>query len=146
LLEDGVLCDQHLLAHGSASIYAVGDVCHYYDPAGSSYRRGENWTNAVEQAAVVATNLVSRGAATYAGLDYLWTHQCGRRIQAMGDLQSGEPEISARGPGHPDSWVLRTKDTEGVRGALAVNWPAAIAESRQLLVQRALKTHAAHQA
>jgi hypothetical protein len=32
------------------------------------------------------------------------------------------------------------------RSGMNVNWPAAIAESRQLLVQRALKTHAAHQA
>ena len=83
---DGIRCDHAGRALGAADVYAVGDVARWHDPARGTATRVEHWTNAVEQARVVASRLVDpHGVARREpGLPYFWSDQYGIKIQFVG--------------------------------------------------------------
>jgi len=81
----GVRCD----AYGATSVdgvFAVGDVASYRHPVTGRHRRFEHWTSAVEQAAVVARNLVSDPGERVAhdAVPYFWSDQYKVKIQSLG--------------------------------------------------------------
>ena len=86
-IRDGVVCDSTLNA-GVPGVYAAGDVARWPNPLFDEEMRVEHWTNAAEQGAIAATNLLaeSRGEprATYAPVPFFWSDQYDRRIQFLG--------------------------------------------------------------
>ncbi|WP_017539987.1 NAD(P)/FAD-dependent oxidoreductase [Nocardiopsis halophila] len=81
----GVLCD----ARGRTSlpnVYAAGDLANFPHPRYGGRMRLEHWTNAGEQAAVAARNLLAgEGAAEeYTPVPYFWSDQYKRKIQLLG--------------------------------------------------------------
>lgn len=81
----GVLCD----ARGRTAlpnVYAAGDLANFPHPRYGGRMRLEHWTNAGEQAAVAARNLLAgEGAAEeYAPVPYFWSDQYKRKIQLLG--------------------------------------------------------------
>jgi NADPH-dependent 2,4-dienoyl-CoA reductase/sulfur reductase-like enzyme len=84
-IADGVACDASLRA--APGIYAVGDVARFATPDG--HRRAEHWTNAVDQAAVVAAGITGT-TARYAPLPYVWSDQLGTRLQVWGDIRTDD--------------------------------------------------------
>jgi 3-phenylpropionate/trans-cinnamate dioxygenase ferredoxin reductase component len=86
-LTDGVVCDQFGRT-SAAGVYAVGDVASWLDPRTGRHHRQEHWTAAVEQADVVARNMLAAPGAElpYASPRYVWSDQHGVRIQALGVL------------------------------------------------------------
>jgi NADPH-dependent 2,4-dienoyl-CoA reductase/sulfur reductase-like enzyme len=83
---DGLLCDERLAAVGATGVYAAGDVARWHHPRYGEPIRVEHWTNAVEQAPVVAANIL--GAATvYDAVPYVWSDQLGARLQIFGRIR-----------------------------------------------------------
>ncbi|MFT4043361.1 MAG: FAD-dependent oxidoreductase [Gordonia sp. (in: high G+C Gram-positive bacteria)] len=80
-LDNGIVCDSYCRA--AESIYAVGDVCRWYDESRGAHIRLENRTNATDQAAAVAAAIVG-SAQPYTPIPYFWTDQYDIKIQVHG--------------------------------------------------------------
>ncbi|HLI23738.1 MAG TPA: NAD(P)/FAD-dependent oxidoreductase, partial [Acidimicrobiales bacterium] len=71
---DGLLCDKHCRAVGAEGVLAAGDVARWHHPRHGRDVRVEHWTNAVEQAACVAYNIVHPDQPRpYQPVEYVWT-------------------------------------------------------------------------
>lgn len=80
-LDNGVVCDSRCRA--ADGVYAVGDVARFYHEHLGRSIRLENRTNAIEQAAVVAANILG-GDEAYTPIPYFWTDQFNVKIQVYG--------------------------------------------------------------
>jgi 3-phenylpropionate/trans-cinnamate dioxygenase ferredoxin reductase subunit len=81
-LRRGVVCDEYLQAE--AHVWCAGDVTVWPHPlADGEPIRIEHWTNAAEQGAAAARNLLGE-RAPYAGVPYFWSDQHDVKIQAAG--------------------------------------------------------------
>ncbi|MCC8246229.1 NAD(P)/FAD-dependent oxidoreductase [Saccharothrix luteola] len=89
-LDNGVVCDAGCRA--ADGVYAVGDVARWHHEHLGASLRLENRTNAAEQAAVVADNILGADRA-YTPVPYFWTDQFDARIQVFG-LLPGDAEVS----------------------------------------------------
>ncbi len=82
---DGILCDE--FGRTSArGVWAAGDAAAWWHPRLRAHRRIEHWTNAAEQGAAVARNLLADDAAL-AALDtvpYFWSDQYDFKLQSLG--------------------------------------------------------------
>lgn len=99
-LSAGVACDGSLCAGGA--IYAVGDVARWRQ--GDAQRRLEHWTNATEQAGVVAGALTG-APVTYDPLPYVWSDQLGGRLQVWGEVLPGDEVRYLTGSGEAEEFV-----------------------------------------
>jgi len=90
-LGDGVHTDERCAVRGARDVYAIGDVARWWDPAGRVTRRVEHWTNAVEQANLVAHQILRldrpRPDVT---VPYFWSDQYGVKIQMVGRSAPGD--------------------------------------------------------
>ena len=82
-LSDGVECDARCRA--APDVYAVGDVARWHHQHHGHPVRLENRTNAAQQAATVADNILGADRA-YTPTPYFWTDQYGVRIEVSGEL------------------------------------------------------------
>ena len=86
-LRDGIVCDATLAA-GPAGVYAAGDVARWPNDLFGEEMRVEHWTNAAEQGAAAARNLLATAgggsAAAYAPVPFFWSDQARHRIQFLG--------------------------------------------------------------
>jgi NADPH-dependent 2,4-dienoyl-CoA reductase/sulfur reductase-like enzyme len=133
-ISNGVVCDEHLNA-GPQGVFALGDVAAWYNPLFGETMRVEHWTNAVEQAMVVASNIVNPGEQrTYAGVPYFWSDQYGRRIQFLGRSDADEVVIvdGSRENGKP---VALYRRDDALRGALAIDDPMTLMPLRSHLMK-----------
>lgn len=146
-LTDGVLCDPlGRVAHPAPQgyqilehVYAVGDVARWHDPRTRSARRIEHWTNAVEQANVVARVIGARqdgaeprGAVeAHAPTAYLWSDQYDWTLHLVGD-RSAATDVVRVPTGRSDQLALIGAGADGrvVFGAVA-NWPRALITVRK---------------
>lgn len=64
-------------------VWAVGDVAAWPHPGGG-YRRVEHWTNAGEQARIVASALLGAESSVTAQVPYIWSDQYDVKIQMLG--------------------------------------------------------------
>jgi NADPH-dependent 2,4-dienoyl-CoA reductase/sulfur reductase-like enzyme len=96
-LRDGVVCDETLNS-GVPGVYVAGDCARWpnrvFDPHDDAEMRVEHWTNAAEQGAAAARNLlaVARGEAPtpYAAVPFFWSDQFESRIQFVGRAHGGD--------------------------------------------------------
>jgi NADPH-dependent 2,4-dienoyl-CoA reductase/sulfur reductase-like enzyme len=92
-IADGVVCDAYCAA--APRVYAAGDVARWA-PAGSETLRLEHWTNAAEQAAAVAENVLwelqGRPAERrpFRPVPYVWSDHFGQRLQVLGLPGAGD--------------------------------------------------------
>ncbi|MEV4065551.1 NAD(P)/FAD-dependent oxidoreductase [Nonomuraea dietziae] len=84
-VRDGVRCDSRCRA--APGVYAVGDLASWHHEKLRRRLRLENRTNAVEQAQIVAANLLGEDRP-YLPLPYFWTDQYDAKIQAHGFFPS----------------------------------------------------------
>lgn len=139
-IRDGVVCDATLSA-GVPGIYAAGDVARWPNELLEQEVRVEHWTNASEQGAAAARNLlaVARGATpkAYAEVPFFWSDQFGVRIQFLGRAQGDEEiEIVAGSPDEKSFVALYHRDGR-LRAALGVSRPKQLMPFRKLLAERA---------
>jgi NADPH-dependent 2,4-dienoyl-CoA reductase/sulfur reductase-like enzyme len=81
-LQPGVVCDEHLQA--AEHVWCAGDVAAWPHPlADGELVRIEHWTNAAEQGAAAARNLLG-DRTPYQAVPYFWSDQYDVKIQAAG--------------------------------------------------------------
>ncbi len=140
-LGDGVVCDESLRA--AAGIYAAGDCARWvnglFGEAGEEMRV-EHWTNAAEQGAAAALNLLAElsGEATtpYAPVPFFWSDQFDSRIQFVGRAH-GDDEVQVVAGDVDGNFVALYGHGGRLRGVLGVNMPRAVMPYRRLLATRA---------
>ncbi|MCX4817980.1 FAD-dependent oxidoreductase [Streptomyces sp. NBC_01239] len=83
-VDDGVLCDEFCRA-SAPDVFAVGDVARWFHPLLGEAVRVEHWTNAMEQASVVASNIARpENPRGFSAIPYVWSDQYGSRLQIIG--------------------------------------------------------------
>lgn len=137
--EDGVLCDRYCRSVSDPHAWAVGDVSRWWHPGHGHPMRLEHWTNAVEQAVVVAHNITNPHALrSHAPVEYVWSDQYDWKIQLVGRT-GGELTHTRVDGAHPDRSfaVLYSDRSDRFVGALVVNWPKALIACRRVLTKAA---------
>ncbi len=105
-LRDGVVCDETLNARRAdgglrPGVYAAGDVLRWPNSLFDEEMRIEHWTNAAEQGAAAARNLLaaSRGEEpeAYAPVPFFWSDQFDIRVQFLGRSAPDDEVVVAAG-------------------------------------------------
>lgn len=134
-LDDGVLCDAYCRA-SAPDVYAAGDVARWFHPGYVRHVRLEHWTNAREQAAVVARNMLDPGSpVAYTPVPYVWSDQYGTRIQMAG-RSSGDVRIVHEGD-DGETLLALYRNGDRFEGALAINAARRLLDYRRLLARGA---------
>jgi 3-phenylpropionate/trans-cinnamate dioxygenase ferredoxin reductase subunit len=146
-LGNGVICD----SGGATSmprVYAVGDVACWYHPLVERHHRVEHWTTAVDQAEVVASNVLAELAgeeaqATLARAPYFWSDQYDMKIQAVGFVDPSHDVEVLR----PDDRTLILYSSDGVlRAAVGFAAGKRVMKMSSLIEARATLDEAIDQA
>lgn len=132
LVDNGVVLNEYCQALDAANVYAVGDVARWRHQKHGEDVRTEHWTNAVEQAACVAYNIIHpEQPRAYTPIEYVWSDQHDWKIQVVGRVGGNVDHVLI---GHPQVHgkfaALYTIDGTTVRGAAIVNWPKALIACR----------------
>ena len=136
-LRDGVVCDDTLAA--VPGVWAAGDVCRWPNRLYGEEMRVEHWTNAAEQGAVAARNLLAtaNGAelATYAPVPFFWSDQGRHRIQFLGRsaTEDADEVVVAVGRTDEERWVALYRRGDRLWGVLGINAPRLVMPYRALL-------------
>ena len=142
-LRDGIVCDATLCA-GVPGIYAAGDCARWPNAAFEGFddteMRVEHWTNAAEQGAAAARNLlaVSHGDAPepFTSVPFFWSDQFDSRVQFVGRAH-GDDEVHVFA-GSTDGAFAALYGYQGrLRGVLGVSMPKMVMPFRALLAQGA---------
>ncbi len=125
-VENGVVCD----GTGRTStphVWAVGDVASWQVPAGGR-RRIEHWTNAGEQASVLAKTIMGVEAGAAAQVPYFWSDQYDIKIQGLGAVTADDTVHVVRDDGRK---FLAYYERDGrFVGAVGGGLPALVMKSR----------------
>ena len=145
-IRDGIVCDatlNALSADGSvvAGVFAAGDVARWPNGLFDEEMRVEHWTNAAEQGALAATNLVHLAAGEppepYEPLPFFWSDQFEHRIQFLGRA-SADDDVRVVAGSIADGKFLTLFGRNGrLHGALGVNAPRWVMPTRKLFLERA---------
>ncbi|MEV4377415.1 FAD-dependent oxidoreductase [Streptosporangium sp. NPDC049644] len=133
---DGVVCDEFCRA-SAPHVFAAGDVARWPNPLYDEPMRIEHWTNAVEQAGVVAWNIARPDSPrAYSPVPYVWSDQYGSRLQIVGRPRAeDEVRIVLEGPAGDSLVALYVRDG-GLAGAFALNAPSRLLALRRALAAR----------
>lgn len=136
-IRDGIVCDATLNT-GVDGIYAAGDTARWIHIGYGEELRIEHWTNASEQGAAAATNLLVAAedgdGMPYTPVPFFWSDQGKHRIQMLG-RPATEPDDETDvvlGSLHERSFLVLFGRAGQLRGALGVN------ASRQLMAYQRL--------
>ena len=140
-LRDGVVCDEGLRA--APGIYAAGDCARWvnglFGDSGEEMRV-EHWTNAAEQGAAAAVNLLAElgdePSTPYAPVPFFWSDQFDSRIQYVGRAH-GDDEVRVIAGDLDAAFAAIYGHGGRLRGVLGVNLPKVVMPFRKLLLQRA---------
>lgn len=137
-ITDGVLCRSDLNV-GVPLIYAAGDMMRWYNPLFDEEMRVEHWTNAAEQGALAATNLLAEaaGEATqpYAPVPFFWSEQYDRRIQFLGRAAPDDDVQLIAGSVEDRQFAALYGRQGRLRGVLGLNMPRHVMPFRKPLME-----------
>jgi NADPH-dependent 2,4-dienoyl-CoA reductase/sulfur reductase-like enzyme len=137
-LRDGVVCDPTLRA--APGVYAAGDLARWTNALYGEEMRIEHWTNAAEQGAAAAANLLRelRGdeLEQYAPVPFFWSDQFDSRIQFLG-RPHGDDEVRVVAGDPAGRFVALYGHAGRLRGVLGVSMPKQVMPLRKLLAARA---------
>ncbi len=135
-LRDGVVCDATLAA-GPPGVYAAGDLVRWPNELFGEEMRLEHWTNAAEQGAAAARNLLAtaRGAdpVPYAPVPFFWSDQYDARIQFLGRASDTDDVEVVHGSVHDGAFVALYGSAGRLHGVLGVSLPRLTMPYRKLL-------------
>ena len=139
-LRDGVVCDATLCA-GPPGVYAAGDLARWANLLFGEEMRVEHWTNAAEQGAAAARNLLATAAGgsgePYAPVPFFWSDQYDARIQFVGRA-SGDDTVEVVHGSIADGRFVALYGRDGrFRGAFGLNQPKLVMPYRRLLANAA---------
>ncbi|MEU6250361.1 FAD-dependent oxidoreductase [Glycomyces sp. NPDC047010] len=131
-IDNGIVCDANCLA--AEGIWAVGDVARWHHAGLGRDLRLENRTNATEQAAAVAANILGADLP-YKPVPYFWTDQFDAKIQVYG-LPSVDGELDVL-EGDPASrrFVAAYRTDGRITGVVGWSMPKQARQHRQSLVE-----------
>ena len=138
-LRDGIVCDATLNA-GVPAVYAAGDCARWPNGVFAGFddeeMRVEHWTNAAEQGAAAARNLllVSHGEdpEPYLSVPFFWSDQFDSRIQFVGRAH-GDDDVHVFA-GSTDGAFAALYGYDGrLRGVLGVSMPRMVMPFRALV-------------
>jgi NADPH-dependent 2,4-dienoyl-CoA reductase/sulfur reductase-like enzyme len=137
-LRDGVVCAATLAA-GPPGVFAAGDCARWPHQLFGEELRIEHWTNAAEQGARAAKNLLAAAAGQpgepYAEVPFFWSDQYGSRIQFLG---RGDGDVRVVVGDVDERKFVAVYSRDGiVRGALGLDSPRALMGFRRLIAARA---------
>ena len=140
-LRDGVVCDE-FLSTGFPAVYAAGDLLRWPNAMFAHVEpdmRVEHWTNAAEQGAAAASNLVAElngtGRTPYSAVPFFWSDQFDARIQFLGRSHpDAEVEVVAGSPEDGRFCAMYTLHGR-LTGVLGVTMPKLVMPSRALLMR-----------
>jgi NADPH-dependent 2,4-dienoyl-CoA reductase/sulfur reductase-like enzyme len=137
VIRNGLACEATLRA-GPPFVYAAGDIVRWPNPLFETEMRLEHWTNATEQGAFAARNLLAGAAARpFESVPYFWSDQYGVRIQLVGLPQGDEDEVRvAHGSVQDRKFVALYRRKDRVVAAFGMNWPALVMQYRTKIMQR----------
>jgi NADPH-dependent 2,4-dienoyl-CoA reductase/sulfur reductase-like enzyme len=95
---DGVACDDNGRVLGTSGVWALGDVAAWWDAARGRFHRNEHWTTTVEQAAVVASDILG-GEPPPLTVPYVWSDQFSLKIQTFGRTDLADEVVQLHGAG-----------------------------------------------
>ena len=144
-LRDGLVCDATLNA-GAPDVYAAGDVARWPNALFGEEMRVEHWTNAAEQGAAAASNLLAtwagRTGVPYAPVPFFWSDQYESRFQFVG-RGSGDDAVEVVHGSVADRRFVALYGRAGqLRGALGLSMPKQLMPYRKLLAAEASWTEA----
>ncbi len=137
-IRDGVVCDATLAA-GPPLVYAAGDIARWPNELYGEEMRIEHWTNAAEQGAAAARNLLAEAGGdtptAYAPVPFFWSDQARHRIQFLGRAAVGGDDDTVRVVNAPDEhrFVALYGRRERLWGVLGVNCPRLVMPYKRLL-------------
>ncbi len=138
-VRDGVVCDATLCT-GAPGVYAAGDCARWPNGAfagcDDEEMRVEHWTNAAEQGAAAASNLlaVARGEAPqpFVSVPFFWSDQFDSRIQFVGRAHGGD-DIHVFAGSTDGAFAALYGHGGRLRGVLGVSMPKMVMPFRTLL-------------
>lgn len=138
-LDDGVRCAPDLNA-GAPRVYAAGDIVRWHNPLYGEEMRVEHWTNAAEQGALAAGNLLAEDAqqetTPYAPVPFFWSEQYDRRIQFLGHSKPGDEPLIVAGSVEERKFAALYRRGDRLSGVLGVNMPRHVMPFRNQLLER----------
>ncbi|MFG1926403.1 NAD(P)/FAD-dependent oxidoreductase [Cryptosporangium sp. NPDC048952] len=135
-VRDGVVCDEFCRA-SAEHVYAVGDVARWPNSLFDESMRIEHWTNAVEQAGVLAWNLTHPLAPrAYAPVPYVWSDQYGSRLQIVGRPRVDDEVRIVTDDSETGSLVALYVRDGRLSGAFGLDAPQAVMAMRRALAAR----------
>jgi NADPH-dependent 2,4-dienoyl-CoA reductase/sulfur reductase-like enzyme len=138
-LRDGVVCAPDLNV-GVPLVYAAGDIVRWYNTLFEEEMRVEHWTNAAEQGAIAATNLLAEATGqrttAYAPVPFFWSEQYDRRVQFLGRASANDDVQVVSGSIESRQFVALYGHRGRLRGVLGVNSPRLVMPFRALLLER----------
>jgi NADPH-dependent 2,4-dienoyl-CoA reductase/sulfur reductase-like enzyme len=136
-IRDGVVCRPDLNV-GVPLIYAAGDVARWYNELFDEEMRIEHWTNAAEQGALAAENMLSESAgeatAAYSPVPFVWSEQYDSRIQFLGRSAPGDDVQVVAGSIEERKFAALYGREGRLHGVLGVNMPRNVMPYRKLLI------------
>jgi len=137
-LRDGIVCDESLRA--APGVYAAGDVARWPNPLFGEEMRVEHWTNAAEQGALAANNLLDVAAGDTgtpdAPVPFFWSDQFDQRIQFLG-RSSPDDEVVVAAGSIADGKLLALYGRNGrLHGAFGLNAPRWVMPMRKQLLEQ----------
>ena len=120
------------------TLFAAGDVVRWPNVLLGHEMRVEHWTNAAEQGAHAASNLLAVAAGEplvpYAPVPFFWSDQFEHRIQFLGHAMPGD-EVRVVAGSIEEGKFLALYGADGrLHGALGVNAPRWVMPTRRLLL------------
>jgi 3-phenylpropionate/trans-cinnamate dioxygenase ferredoxin reductase subunit len=125
-LQPGVVCDPTLAARDADGVFAAGDAAAWPHPmADGGTIRIEHWTNAAEQGAAAARNLLADPAERkpYVAVPYFWSDQYDTKIQSVGLPARAERMTVLEASPDGDKLVLGGERGGRLVAAIAFNAP-----------------------
>ena len=139
-LRDGVVCDATLAA-GPPGVYAAGDLVRWPNELFGEEMRLEHWTNAAEQGAAAARNLLATAAGgdptPYAPVPFFWSDQYDARIQFLGRGSDTDEVRVVHGSVEEGRFVALYEAAGRLHGVLGISLPRLTMPYRKLLAAAA---------
>ena len=138
-ISDGIVCDANLNA-GPANVFVAGDVLRW--PNGmfkdiEPTMRVEHWTNAAEQGAMAAKNLLAtlrkEPLEPYSAVPFFWSDQFDARIQFLGRAFESSTVDVVAGDVAVGRWCAMFSTKDRLTGVLGVSMPKLVMPSRAML-------------
>jgi NADPH-dependent 2,4-dienoyl-CoA reductase/sulfur reductase-like enzyme len=137
-LRDGVVCTPELNA-GAPLVYAAGDMVRWYNSLFDEEMRIEHWTNAAEQGALAAQNLLAEAAneptTAYAPVPFFWSEQYDRRIQFLGRASADDEVHLIAGSVEERKYAALFSRNGKLRGVLGLSMPKNVMPYRAKLLE-----------